>query len=200
MRRCISLSIPISLPACLYLSLSSLRRCLFLLLYRERKRGRDRDCDSVLFYLFMHYVSLSAYPCVALFLSVPISVSVALTVGLVSPSPCTDRGAKIGLWRCQRGLSRACRSPFWECKKHNNANRLLSRDCFYQLHQLRTVARSLTASATSILIHAFITSRIDYCCSLYAGFPSVRLGFLNRFMRSAAAFVGRISKLGHVSK
>ena len=112
----------------------------------------------------------------------------------------TDRGAKIGLWRCQRGLSRACRSPFWECKKHNNANRLLSRDCFYQLHQLRTVARSLTASATSTLIHAFITTRIDYCCSLYAGFASVRLRCLDRILRSAARFVGRIPKLGHVSK
>ena len=63
---------------------------------------------------------------------------------------------------------------------------LLSRDCFYQLRQLRTVARSLTASATSTLIHAFVPTRLDYCCSVYAGLPAVRLGCLDRILRHAA--------------
>ena len=76
---------------------------------------------------------------------------------------------------------------------------LLSRDCFYQLRQLRTVARSLTASAASTLVHAFVTSRLDYCCSLYAGLPAVRLGCLDGIMRSAARLIGRIPKYGHVS-
>lgn len=38
---------------------------------------------------------------------------------------------------------------------------LLSRDCFYQLRQLHTVTRSLTASATSTFIRAFVTNRLD---------------------------------------
>src|SRR6218665_2913971 len=38
----------------------------------------------------------------------------------------------------------------------------LSRDCFYQLRQLRTVTRSLTPSATSTLVHAFVANRLDY--------------------------------------
>src|SRR6218665_629148 len=46
---------------------------------------------------------------------------------------------------------------------------LLSCDCFYQLRQLRTVTRPLTASATATLVHAFIAIRLDYCSSLYAG-------------------------------
>ena len=75
----------------------------------------------------------------------------------------------------------------------------LSRDCFYQLRQLRTVARSLTASATCTLIHAFVTTRLDYCCSLYVGLPSGRLGCLDRILRSAARLIGRIPKFGHVS-
>ena len=37
----------------------------------------------------------------------------------------------------------------------------LSRDCYYQLRQLRTIARSLTS-----LTHAFITARFDYCSTL----------------------------------
>lgn len=76
---------------------------------------------------------------------------------------------------------------------------LLSRDCFYQLRQLRTVARSLTVSATSTLIHAFITNRLDYCCSPYVGLPAGRLGCLDRILRSAARLIGHIPKFGHVS-
>ena len=38
----------------------------------------------------------------------------------------------------------------------------LSCDFYYQLLQLCTVAYSLTASAATTLVHAFITSRLDY--------------------------------------
>src|SRR6218665_833394 len=41
----------------------------------------------------------------------------------------------------------------------------LSRDCFYQLRQLRTVARSLSTGAAATLVHSFITIRLDYCLS-----------------------------------
>ena len=76
----------------------------------------------------------------------------------------------------------------------------LSRACFYQLRQLRTVARSLTTSAATTLVHSFITSRLDYCLTLYSGLPSSRLACLNRVMRSAARLIGRIPKFDHVSK
>ena len=45
-----------------------------------------------------------------------------------------------------------------------------------------------------------MTTRLDYCCSLYAGLPTVRLGCLDRIFRSAARLVGRIPKFGHVSR
>src|SRR6218665_3866713 len=76
----------------------------------------------------------------------------------------------------------------------------LSRDCFYQLRQIRTVTRSLTPSATSTLVHAFVANRLDYCCSLYAGLPACRLGSLDRVLRSAARLIGGIPKFGHVSQ
>src|ERR1700733_5175586 len=76
---------------------------------------------------------------------------------------------------------------------------LLSRNCFYQLRQLRTVARSLTYSSASTLVHAFVTSRLDYCSLLYAGLPRIRLGCLDRVMRSAAGLIGHISKYEPVS-
>ena len=45
----------------------------------------------------------------------------------------------------------------------------ISRISFYQLRQLRSVRRSLSVNACTALVHAFVTSRLDYCNSLLAG-------------------------------
>src|SRR6218665_2181795 len=66
--------------------------------------------------------------------------------------------------------------------------------------QLRTVTRSLTQSATSTLVPAFVANRLDYCCSLYAGLLACRLGSLDRVLGSAARLIGGIPKFGHVSQ
>src|SRR5688572_9382323 len=75
----------------------------------------------------------------------------------------------------------------------------LSRSCFYHLRQLRVVARSLSTSAASTLIHAFVCSRLDYCSSLYTGLPQVHLSSIERVLRSAARLVGSIPRYGSVS-
>ena len=47
------------------------------------------------------------------------------------------------------------------------------RSCYYQLRQLRSVARSLSSEAAKavvlVLVHAFISCRLDYCNSLLTG-------------------------------
>src|SRR6218665_3163669 len=48
---------------------------------------------------------------------------------------------------------------------------LIARKCYYQLRQLRVVSRSLTHQSRLTIVHAFVTSRIDCCCSLLAGLP-----------------------------
>src|SRR6218665_3532860 len=75
----------------------------------------------------------------------------------------------------------------------------LCRDCYYQLRQLRVISRSLTSTATATLVHAFVTSRLDYCSTLYVGLPAVRLGCLERVIRTAARIIGGIPRTGHVS-
>src|SRR6218665_7520 len=70
---------------------------------------------------------------------------------------------------------------------------------FYQLHQLRTVAGSLSPGAAATLVHSFITICLGYCLSLCSGFPSVRLASLSRVLHSAARLIGQIPKFGHVS-
>ena len=49
-------------------------------------------------------------------------------------------------------------------------------------------------------MHAFVTNRLDYCCSLYAGLPACRLGCLDRVLRSAARLISGIPKFRLVSK
>jgi len=41
--------------------------------------------------------------------------------------------------------------------------------CFYWLCQLRRVRRSLDAESAATLVHAFVTSRMDYCNTILAG-------------------------------
>src|SRR6218665_2028901 len=48
-------------------------------------------------------------------------------------------------------------------------------------------------------IHAFITARLDYCSTLYAGLPALHLGCLERVILTAARFIGGIPRTGHVS-
>src|SRR6218665_1689971 len=75
----------------------------------------------------------------------------------------------------------------------------LCRDCYYQLRQLRVISRSLTSTATATLVHAFVTSRLDYCSTLYSGLSAVRLGCLERVIRTAARLIGGIPRTGQVS-
>jgi len=46
---------------------------------------------------------------------------------------------------------------------------VVTRSGFLQLRRLRSVRQSLTPAATKTLIHAFISSRLDYCNQLFVG-------------------------------
>ena len=66
----------------------------------------------------------------------------------------------------------------------------LSRSCFFQLRQLRTIRRSLSKEATRLLLHAFVVSRLDYCNALFTGLPSKSIGNLQVIQNSAARLFG----------
>src|SRR6218665_3718889 len=76
---------------------------------------------------------------------------------------------------------------------------LIARKCYYQLRQLWVVSRSLTHQSRLTLVHAFVTSRIDCCCSLLAGLPLGTLARLDRVLRSAARLVGGLSKFSSIT-
>jgi len=62
----------------------------------------------------------------------------------------------------------------------------ICRSGYFQLRQLRPVARSLTADAAKMIVHAFIACRLDYCNSLLHGITDSLFRRL-QFVQNAAA-------------
>ena len=67
----------------------------------------------------------------------------------------------------------------------------ISQTSFYQLRQFRSVRCSLSVNACTALVHAFVTSRLDYCNSLLAGIGDGLIDQLQTVMRVAARLVLR---------
>jgi len=74
----------------------------------------------------------------------------------------------------------------------------LTRTC-YQLCQLQTVSRSLSHKSAAALVHAFVTSRLDHCCSVLVGLPLTLTARLDRVLCSAACLIGVSLKYAPIS-
>jgi len=70
----------------------------------------------------------------------------------------------------------------------------VSATCFYWLRQLRRVRRSLDDDAMKTLVHAFVTSRVDYCNAVLAGSPKSTTDTLQRVLNAAARIVSNTHK------
>ncbi len=73
------------------------------------------------------------------------------------------------------------------------------RRSFYQLYRLRRIRKYLSNEATETLVHAFITSNLDYCNSLYSGMPAYLTEKLQRIQNAAARLVMRLPKFDHIT-
>ncbi len=60
------------------------------------------------------------------------------------------------------------------------------KSCFDQLRNIVRIRPSLNFADAETIIHAFITSRLDYCNSLYSGLPAKVINYLQRVQNSAA--------------
>ena len=60
---------------------------------------------------------------------------------------------------------------------------------FYYLHNIRAIRKYLTLESTETLIHAFITSRLDYCNSLLYGIPDTHISQLQHIQNACAQLV-----------
>jgi len=72
--------------------------------------------------------------------------------------------------------------------------------CFFQLHLLSKIKSSLSEKTLEIAIHALITSRLDYCNSLYFGIPKHSIARLQLAQTECCCKVPqRKRKFDHVS-
>ena len=69
----------------------------------------------------------------------------------------------------------------------------------YQLRCIGAIRKHLTRDACLTLIHSFITSKIDYCNSLYFGLPEYQLKRLQSIINSAARIVSLLPKSCHIT-
>ena len=69
----------------------------------------------------------------------------------------------------------------------------------YSLYRIGKIRKLLDRSSTEKIIHAFITSHLDYCNSLLYGIDQQQLGRLQLIQNSAARMITRSKKYDHIT-
>ena len=75
----------------------------------------------------------------------------------------------------------------------------ICRSSFYQVRNLSTIRKYLTRESSEIAMHAFITSKLDYCNSLLYGFRKMQLKKLQYVQNTAATIITRTRKFDHIT-
>ena len=70
---------------------------------------------------------------------------------------------------------------------------------FYYIYNIRRIRKYLSRQSTEILVHAFITSRLDYCNGLLYGLPDCLLNKLQRVQNACARLIFREQEFCHVT-
>ena len=73
------------------------------------------------------------------------------------------------------------------------------KSAFFQLYIIRRIRKYLTTDISKTLVHAMITSRIDYCNSLLCGLPDNSLNKLQRVQNAAARLITGTAKFSHIT-
>jgi len=77
--------------------------------------------------------------------------------------------------------------------------RNVCRLCYFQLRQLRVICRSLSKDVLKTLLHAFVSSRLDYCNALFYGLPKCDIKRLQAVQNAAARLFGGLRKYDHIT-
>lgn len=75
----------------------------------------------------------------------------------------------------------------------------ICKSAYYHIRNIGSIRKYLTHECASILIHAFITSRIDYCNSLLAGISDYNLQRIQRVQNTAARILSLTRKFDHIT-
>ena len=75
----------------------------------------------------------------------------------------------------------------------------ICRSCRLHIHSIGKIVRYLIPHATALLVHAFITSRLDSCNALLHGLPDDQVRRLQLIQNAAARLVTRTRKHEHIA-
>ena len=75
----------------------------------------------------------------------------------------------------------------------------VTRTCFHHLHNMYKICQCVNEEAAKTMVHALITSRLDYCNSLFYGLPKCHLKKLEMVQRAAARFISMTRKYDHIT-
>ena len=70
---------------------------------------------------------------------------------------------------------------------------------FYYIYNIRRIRKYLTRQSTETLVHAFVTSRLDYCNGILHGLPDCFLNKLQRVQNACARLIFKEQKFCHVT-
>ena len=70
---------------------------------------------------------------------------------------------------------------------------------FYHIHNIRRISKYLSQHSLKTLVHAFVTSRLDYCNSLLYGLPKYHISKLQRVQNAPARLVTNTKKYDHIT-
>ena len=73
------------------------------------------------------------------------------------------------------------------------------KSAFYALNNIRKIRKYLDSHSTERLIHAFVSSRIDNCNSLYSGLPVAEIEKLQRVQNAAARLLTGSKRTEHIT-
>ena len=112
-------------------------------------------------------------------------------------SPCHVSVGSVDIFPVQK----ACNLGVW-CDSHLSMSTHITKTCgaaFYWLYNIKRISKFLSEENLISVIHAFVTSRLDYCNSILYGLPSSELIKLQRVQNAAARLVTSTPRYCHIT-
>ncbi|KAL4006782.1 hypothetical protein ACER0C_000634 [Sarotherodon galilaeus] len=75
----------------------------------------------------------------------------------------------------------------------------ITKTAFYHLRNIARIRQVLSSDTAEVLVHAFVSSRIDYCNALLSGLPKKIFRGLQMVQNAAARILTRTGKFEHIS-
>ena len=88
---------------------------------------------------------------------------------------------------------------FDECCNMEEHVKKICKTSYYHLRNISKIRKYLTEETTEILVHAFVSSKLDYCNSLLYGLPKNMISSLQSVQNTAARIVTLTKKFDHIT-